>query len=104
MESAVYVDIEELLAAGSSARALSRERLEDALTTGYAAALQLDAERARLERRIGELARTLGDGDGGEWAEVAALAQRKARVEREAARLRAMLEPLRARVRHARAS
>ena len=105
MESAVYAEIEELLAAGSSdERSPSRERLEHALTTGYAAALQLDAGRARLERRIGELARNLAGGDGGEWAELTRLAQEKAAVEREAARLRALLDRLSARVREARAS
>jgi hypothetical protein len=33
--------------------------MEDTLTDGYARALQLEAERLRLERRIGELARSV---------------------------------------------
>jgi hypothetical protein len=33
--------------------------MEDTLTDGYARALQLEAERLRLERRVGELARSV---------------------------------------------
>jgi hypothetical protein len=40
--------------------------MEDTLTDGYARALQLEAERLRLERRIGELARSV---DGPEEAD-----------------------------------
>jgi len=48
--------------------------MEDTLTDGYARALQLEAERLRLERRIGELARSV---DGPEEAdELKALAGR----------------------------
>ena len=42
---------------GASAPTLAR--LEDTLTEGYARALALEAERWRLERRIGEVARTV---------------------------------------------
>ena len=45
--------IEELL----SADAPTLARMEDTLTEGYARALALEAERWRLERRIGEVAR-----------------------------------------------
>ena len=45
--------IEELL----SAEAPTLARMEDTLTEGYAQALALEAERWRLERRIGEVAR-----------------------------------------------
>ncbi len=44
-------EIEELLDASTSP---SPERVEDTLTTGYARALELEARRTRLERRIGE--------------------------------------------------
>ena len=44
-------EIEELLEAPITP---STERIEDTLTTGYARALELEARRARLERRIGE--------------------------------------------------
>jgi hypothetical protein len=52
--------IEELLeapATGASAPTLAR--LEETLTDGYAEALALEAERSRIERRIGEVARTV---------------------------------------------
>jgi hypothetical protein len=38
-------------------------RIENTLTDGYASALQLEAERWRLERKIGEVARLIGNGD-----------------------------------------
>ena len=38
-------------------------RLEHTLTDGYAHALTLEAERGRLERRVGELTRGLEHGD-----------------------------------------
>src|SRR5207302_9681273 len=38
-----------------------RERLDATLTAGYAQALQLEAERWRLEQRIGEVAARLAD-------------------------------------------
>lgn len=38
-------------------------RLERTLTDGYAAALALEAERYRVERRIGEVASELHDGN-----------------------------------------
>jgi hypothetical protein len=48
--------------------------MEDTLTDGYARALQLEAERLRLERRIGELAHSV---NGPEQAdELKALAAR----------------------------
>src|SRR6476469_402477 len=48
--------IEKLL--GADAPTLAR--LEETLTEGYAQALALEAERWRLERRLGELARAGG--------------------------------------------
>jgi hypothetical protein len=54
--------IEDLLnAPASGAEAPTLARLEEALTEGYAQALVLEAERLRLERRISELARELGE-------------------------------------------
>jgi hypothetical protein len=46
--------IEELLSADEP----TLEHVEDTLTEGYANALTLEAERLRLQRRIGEVART----------------------------------------------
>src|SRR5258708_20507083 len=56
--------IEQLLnAPASGADAPTLARMEDALTEGYAQALALEAERWRLERRLGEVARTVGGPD-----------------------------------------
>ena len=57
----MQAQIEELL----SADAPTLARMEDTLTEGYAKALALEAERWRLERRIGEVARE-GSTDVGE--------------------------------------
>jgi chromosome segregation ATPase len=66
--------------------------MEDTLTDGYARALQLEAERLRLERRIGELARSV---DGPEEAhELKALAGRLRDVDAELERLRNRLGAL----------
>ena len=60
--------------------------MEDTLTDGYARALQLEAERLRLERRIGELAHNV---DGPEEAdELKALAGRLRDVDVELEGLR----------------
>jgi hypothetical protein len=72
--------------------------LEDTLTTGYARALELERERGRLERRLGEVA---AEGDG-ELAQE--LAERVAYTDDHIARLRALLEKLRDRAAAARAA
>lgn len=52
-------------------------RIERTLTDGYARALSLEAERWRLERRLGSLAATLEGGDAaGKTKELSALARR----------------------------
>ena len=52
--------LDELLNAPTTgASAPSLACMEDALTEGYAKALALEAERWRLERRLGEVARTV---------------------------------------------
>src|SRR6187455_181177 len=66
--------------------------MEDTLTDGYARALQLEAERVRIERRIGELARSV-DGPG-EADEVKALARRLRDVDIELEGLRGRLGDL----------
>ena len=71
-------------------------QLEDALTTGYARALELEAERSRLERRLGEAAAT-GDGDGARE-----LAARVSSTDEHLTRLRALLRVLRERASAAR--
>jgi hypothetical protein len=66
--------------------------MEDTLTDGYARALQLESERLRLERRIGELAHSV---DGREQAdELKALAGRLRDLDAELDGLRSQLGAL----------
>ena len=76
--------------------------MEHTLTDGYARALALEAERLRLERRIGELAHRL---DGPEQAgELRELAQRLRSADDDLASLRDVLVSLQRRVDAARAA
>jgi hypothetical protein len=84
--------IEELL----SADAPTLARMEDTLTEGYAKALALEAERWRLERRIGEVARE-GRTDVGE--ELRSLGTRLTHADGELAELRNLLGTLHERAR-----
>jgi hypothetical protein len=74
--------------------------IEYTLTSGYARALELEAERWRLDRRIGEvtslLAASDGDGDAGA-EELAALTARASTADGELRHLRGLLEALRSR-------
>jgi chromosome segregation ATPase len=88
--------IEKLL--GADAPTLAR--LEETLTEGYAQALALEAERWRLERRLGEMARE--GGDVGE--ELQSLGKRLTSADSELAELRMLLGSLQARTRSARAA
>jgi len=99
-------EIRELLAAPTPADAqLLLERLDETLTTGYANALQLEAERWRIERRIGEVAATVGAQNGdGHVDELAALASSLRDANSEIATLRALLASLRDRRRALRAA
>jgi chromosome segregation ATPase len=87
--------IEELLASEQPTLA----RLEDTLTEGYAQALALEAERRRLERRIGEVARE-GGSDAGD--ELRTLGSRLTHADGELHRLRTLLGTLHDRARRAR--
>jgi hypothetical protein len=89
--------IEELL----SADAPTLARMEDTLTEGYARALALEAERWRLERRIGEVARE-GRTDIGE--ELKVLGTRLTLADGELTKLRGLLGTLHERARRARSS
>jgi hypothetical protein len=75
--------------------------LEHTLTDGYAVALELEGDRLRLERRIGELAHRV---DGPQQAdELKDLAQRLQATDEELASLRELLPELQRRVGAARA-
>ena len=100
MEPAVHPmvqQLEDLL----SASAPSLAHVEDALTEGYAQALQLEAEKLRLERRLGEVAR-MPQGDHGE--ELRRLGSRLRRADGEIERLRSLLDSVYARARVLRAA
>ena len=99
-QAAILEEITSLLAEPErGARSPSLARLEDTLTSGYAHALELEAERWRLDRRMGEVTSRLGDGDGdGAGAEeLAALARRASRTDGDLLRLRTLLASLRTR-------
>jgi hypothetical protein len=93
----MQAQIEELL----SADAPTLARMEDTLTEGYAKALALEAERWRLERRIGEVARE-GRTDIGE--ELRSLGTRLTHADGELANLRSLLGSLHERARIVRLS
>ena len=95
----LFEEISQLLAApADGAEAPPLERLEDTLTAGYARALALEAERWRLEKRIGEVAATLQD-ESNELRtnEIATLAARLSDADGELSRLRGLLATLRVR-------
>lgn len=69
--------------------------IESTLTNGYAAALELEAERLRIERRLGEVARDAGEVSAhGVAPELAALSERLETTDGELAGLRALLRRL----------
>jgi hypothetical protein len=97
----LYEELEALLEAPAGDGAPSRAELEDALTGGYARALALEAERLRLERRIGQAAAGFREGAAPPARELADLAQRLSHADGELDKLRLLLSSLRTRVRDA---
>jgi len=75
--------------------------LENTLTDGYAVALELEGERLRLVRQLGDLAHTVAGPDQAD--ELRALAQRLHEIDQELAGLREVLQELQRRVGSARA-
>jgi hypothetical protein len=91
----IFAEIEALLD-DVSPRAL--DEIEDTLTTGYAAALALEADRWRIERRITEIAAELGgeaDFELHRAEEMVTLAQRLSSADTDLIRLRERLALLR---------
>ena len=83
----------------------SLDTIESTLTDGYAAALALEAERSRVERRLGEVARDAGEVSAHSVAaELAELSDRLETADGELARLRSLLAKLQARARLVRRS
>lgn len=93
----LHEKITQLLAAprqGAEAPALAN--VEETLTAGYARALALEAERWRIERRIGEIAAKLRhDRSEVRTDEIANLAGRLSDADGELSRLRGLLVTLR---------
>jgi ABC-type phosphate transport system auxiliary subunit len=86
-------------------RAPSRERIEGTLTDGYAQALALEAERLRLERRLGEVARRADGADADDLAaQLAEISTRLAQADGNLSDLRRLLRSLRERHRDARST
>lgn len=101
-ERTIFAEIEAVLGDRGETRL---DRLEHTLTSGYAAALALEAERWRIERRIAEAAALVrGRGDGDRAEEIALLARSLSSAEADLERLRVMLATLRKRAVAARAA
>jgi hypothetical protein len=72
------------------------DAIERTLTDGYAYALELEAERLRLERRIGDVARAIHAADAADRAtELSGLSDRLARADGDLRDLRGHLATLR---------
>ena len=77
------------------ADAPSLDSIESTLTDGYAQALALEAERMRIERRLGEVARDAGEVSAHSVAaELSELSERLDAADGELARLRSLLQRL----------
>jgi len=77
------------------AGAPSLDAIETTLTDGYAEALALDAERSRIERRLGEVAKDAGEVSAHSVAaELAELSERLETTDEELTRLRTLLHSL----------
>ena len=76
-------------------RVPTRERIEETLTEGYAAALTLDGERLRLERRMDEVAAHVAQGGGGRVKEMQIVLEELETTEENLAELRDLLATLR---------
>jgi hypothetical protein len=103
--------VEEINALLAAPPAPERERylehLEYTLTTGYAKALALEAERWRLERRLGEVSTALAHGDETAQAtaeEIVVLAHRMSAATMDLSVLRDTLATLRDRAASVRAA
>jgi hypothetical protein len=97
-------DIRELLASSQPTETRAfLDVLDSTLTSGYATALQLEAERWRLERKVGEVAARLGaEEDELRAAELAMLTTRLTAANEDIAQLRTLLSSLRERRRELR--
>jgi ABC-type phosphate transport system auxiliary subunit len=82
----------------NGAGAPNLDTIETTLTDGYAEALALEAERLRIERRLGEVARDADEFSAHSVAaELSELSERLETADGELARLRSLLRNLQAR-------
>ncbi len=89
--------LQDVLERASSGAPAPRAELEDALTDGYAGALELDAECRRLENRIAEIATAFAAGNPvPETGDLRVLAHRLTAGKEELAKLREFLAEVRA--------
>jgi hypothetical protein len=87
-----------LIAAPPARDQAGRARVERTLTDGYAGAMKLEAERLRLERRIGEVAAQVSvDNRGAKTEELADLSLKLSEASTDLERLRALLAQARQR-------
>jgi ABC-type phosphate transport system auxiliary subunit len=102
----IHDEISSLLdAPPSGADAPTLDRIEHTLTSGYARALALEAERLRIERTLAAVASRLGDDATDEDAsELAELGQRLSVADDDLTRLRSLLASLRLRASEVRAA
>lgn len=92
-------ELDALISAPPAADAGARADVERTLTDGYASALTLEAERLRLERRIGEVAAGMNQLRGAREAEeLADLSLRLSQASSDLKQLRERLVQLRQRV------
>jgi uncharacterized membrane protein len=102
----IHEDIRNLLDAPPTGdEAPTLDHIEHTLTSGYARALALEAERWRLERKIADLAARLGEEVTDEDAtQLAKLSQGLADADADLTGLRALLVSLRSRADEVRAA
>ena len=91
-------EISRVLAAPAGQEARSLSQIEHTLTTGYAHAHALEAERRRLDAKISDVAALLAaEGAAHHSAALRDLTEKKSGTEHDLARLRGLLKPLRER-------
>ena len=97
-QAAIVEEITSLLAEPENGAGVpTLASIEYTLTSGYARALELEAERWRLDRQIGEVSSRLAGSDSAGAEELAALTVRATRADGDLRHLRGLLAALRSR-------